>query len=140
MTELGIEGDLHAHPEFHGGPSKALLLITSEGIGELVAAGFPLFHGALGENITTAGLDRRKMRLGQRFALGETVVELAKIRIPCKTIKVYGPAIGKAVYDERVKAGDPDSPRWGLSGFYARVIAPGAIRTGDEIRLLARQE
>src|SRR5579884_2897840 len=40
-TPLGFEGDLHAHPEVHGGPQKALLWITSEGIDELKAAGFP---------------------------------------------------------------------------------------------------
>ena len=53
VTPLGIEGDLHAHPEIHGGPRQALLLISSEGIDELVKDGFPLYPGALGENITT---------------------------------------------------------------------------------------
>ncbi|HXP86921.1 MAG TPA: MOSC domain-containing protein [Bryobacteraceae bacterium] len=136
VTLLGIEGDLHAHPEVHGGPSKALLLITSEGTAELAKEGFPLFPGALGENITTVGLDRRAMRLGQRYAIGEIVVELTKVRSPCRTIQVYGAGIGNAVYDDRVKAGDPTSPRWGLSGFYARVITPGTIQTGDGIELL----
>lgn len=140
MTRLGIEGDLHAHPEIHGGPSKALLVITSEGTAELVAAGFPLFDGALGENITTVGLDRRMMRLGQRYRIGDIVVELAKLRTPCKTIKVYGAAIGKAVYDDRVHEGDYRSPRWGLGGFYARVITPGTIRTGDGIELVGEPE
>jgi len=136
VTRLGIQGDLHAHPEVHGGPSKALLLITSEGTAELVAAGFPLFDGALGENITTLGLDRRAMRPGQRYKIGGIVVELAKLRMPCRTIQVYGPSIGKAVYDDRVDEGDPTSPRWGLGGFYARVITPGTIRTGDGIELV----
>jgi len=35
VTPLGIQGDLHAHPAVHGGPLKALLLITSEGLEEL---------------------------------------------------------------------------------------------------------
>jgi len=135
VTRLGIEGDLHKHPEVHGGPSKALLLITSEGIGELVEAGFPLFPGALGENITTVGLDRRTLRCGQRYQIGEIQVELVKLRTPCKTIRMYGAEIGKAVYDDLANAGDATSPRWGLGGFYARVITPGTIRTGDSIEL-----
>jgi len=65
VEELGLVGDDHAHPQFHGGPRQALLLITSEGIEELVAAGFPLYPGALGENITTKGLDRREWRIGR---------------------------------------------------------------------------
>jgi MOSC domain-containing protein YiiM len=133
LTPLGIDGDLHAHPEIHGGPNKALLLITSEGIEELKDLGFPLFYGALGENLTTLGLDRRSLRIGQRYHIGQTVIELTRIRTPCQTIAVYGDAIGQAVYDQDVKAGDPSSPRWGLSGFYASVVQPGSIFTGDPV-------
>jgi MOSC domain-containing protein YiiM len=136
VTPLGLEGDLHAHPEIHGGPRQALLLITSEGIDELVAAGFPLYPGALGENITTKGLDRRILRVGQRYRLGQVVIELTKMRAPCNTLTQYGAGIHQAVYDDRVKANDPASPRWALSGFYARVVTPGTIYVGDRIALL----
>ena len=39
------------------------------------------------------------------------------------------------MYDARVQAGDPDSPRWGLSGFYASVVRPGPAQAGDPIAL-----
>ena|ERR1051326_3430710 len=133
VTSLGIDGDIHAHPDIHGGEEKALLLITAEGIDELKQAGFPLFYGALGENITTRGLDRRALRLGQRWRMGQVVVELTRMRGPCATIQVYGAGIGAAIYDRDVKAGDPSSPRWGLSGFYAAVLEPGTIRPGETI-------
>jgi MOSC domain-containing protein YiiM len=133
VTPLGIEGDMHAHPAIHGGPLKALLLMTSEGIDELREAGFPVYYGALGENITTRGLDRKGLRLGQRWRIGNIVVELSKVRVPCATIDVYGAAIKDAIYDQVVKAGDPSSPRWGLSGFYASIIKPGPIWPGDPI-------
>jgi MOSC domain-containing protein YiiM len=136
VTPLGIAGDLQAHPQIHGGPLKALLLITSEGIDELTALGFPLFYGALGENLTTVGLDRRMLRTGQRYRAGQAVIELTRIRIPCATLDIYGPGIQKAIYDHDVKVGDPASPRWGLSGFYASVVQPGMVRTGDPILLL----
>jgi len=136
VTPLGVEGDLHAHPAVHGGPLKALLIIASEGVDELREAGFPLFYGALGENITTRGLDRRAMRIGQRWRIGRIVVELTKVRVPCATIRVYGADIGNAIYDQEVKAGDPSSPRWGLSGFYASVVKAGPICVGDPIVLL----
>jgi MOSC domain-containing protein YiiM len=136
VTSLGLEGDGHANPRFHGGPRQALLLITAEGIEELAAAGFPAVPGTLGENITTRGLDRRAFRIGQRWRIGSgVVIELTKIRVPCKTLNVIGRGIQAAIYDEMVKAGDPSSPRWGLSGFYAKVIAPGVIQPGDVIQL-----
>ncbi len=133
VTQLGIDGDLHAHPEIHGGPIKALLLITSEGIEELKNLGFPLFHGALGENLTISGLDRRTLRIGQRWRIGQAVIELTRIRTPCQTIEIYGAGIGRAVYDQDVQAGDPSSPRWGLSGFYASVVQSGSIWPGDAV-------
>jgi MOSC domain-containing protein YiiM len=136
VNSLGIIGDEHAHPEFHGGPRQALLLITAEGIDELIAQGFPLFYGALGENITTRGLDRRWMRSGQRYRIGEIMIELTKLRQPCDQLSVYGPGIQRAVYDAPVRAGDIASPRWALGGFYASVMQTGTIRTGDPIELL----
>lgn len=136
LTVQGILGDSWAHPQIHGGPHKAVLIVTSEGITELVAQGYPLYHGALGENLTTEGLDRRQMRPGQRYRAGMTLLEITKVRVPCSTLEVYGPGIRQAIYDPQVKAGDVGSPRWGLSGFYARVVRPGVIHPHDIITLV----
>jgi MOSC domain-containing protein YiiM len=136
VTAEGIRGDRWSHPDIHGGPNQALLLITSEGIDELIEQGFPLFPGALGENLTTLGLDRRQMRIGQRFRAGEVFFELTKRRAPCATLNMYGPGIQQAIFDTQVKAGDPSSLRWGLSGFYARVLRSGTLRSQDPIALI----
>jgi MOSC domain-containing protein YiiM len=136
VTAEGIRGDGWAHPDIHGGPNQALLVITSEGIDELIAQGYPLFPGALGENLTTLGLDRRLLRAGQRYRAGEVFIELTKRRAPCTTLNVYGPGIQHAIFDSQVNAGDSSSPRWGLSGFYARVLRAGTIRPGDPITLV----
>jgi len=137
LTPLGFAGDGHAHPQIHGGPRKAILIVTSEGIDELKEQGFPLYHGALGENLTTTGLDRRSVRVGQRYRIGEVLVEITKLRQPCDTLSVYGfGRIQKAVYDQEVKDGNPASPRWGLGGFYASVVKTGTIHPGDPIQLV----
>jgi MOSC domain-containing protein YiiM len=136
VTLEGIRGDSWAHPQIHGGPNQALLLITTEGIGQLIAQGYPVYPGALGENLTTIGLDRRQMRIGQRYRAGDVMLEITKMRTPCSTLKVYGDSIGNAIYDARVKAGDASTPRWGLAGFYARVLRSGFIRPKDIIELI----
>jgi MOSC domain-containing protein YiiM len=133
---LGIAGDSYGHPEIHGGPNQAILVISSEGIAELTALGYPLYPGALGENITTIGLDRTQWRSGQRWRIGHAIVEFTTVRAPCSQLSVYGPGIQKAIYDAMVDAGDPSSPRWALGGFYASVIQPGPVRPGDPISLL----
>src|SRR5579864_1300411 len=138
VTPEGILGDCCEHPKIHGGPNQALFLITSEGIGELIAQGYALYPGALGENITTQGLDRRQLRAGQRYRTGEVLFELTKIRTPCTTLDVYDPSLKLAIYDAQVKAGDPSSPRWALSGFYARVLKAGTIRPHDIIEMVAQ--
>ena len=136
VTPAGILGDRWAHPDIHGGPKQAVLLITSEGIEELIAQGYPLFPGALGENLTISGLDRQQMRVGQRYRVGEVLLELTKLRGPCTGLDVYGRGIQRAIYDSQVKAGDPSTPRWGLSGFYALVLKVGTIRPHDIIALV----
>jgi MOSC domain-containing protein YiiM len=137
VTPLGLAGDRHAHPAVHGGPLKAVLLIASEVVDSLAARGFPVFHGALGENLTTGGIDVARIRIGDRIRAGGAVLEITQPRIPCSALDVYGPGIQQEIYDKQVKALDPSSPRWGMSGFYARVLVPGYVRTGDIIAVEA---
>ena len=137
LTPAGVAGDSWRY-RFHGGPKQAVLLITLEGIGELVAQGFPLHPGALGENLTTQGLDRHALRFGQRLQVGDATIELTKMRQPCATLNVYGTGVQAAMYDARVAKGDPESPLWGLSGFYASVVQPGTVRPGDMFAPAAR--
>jgi len=133
---LGIAGDHQAHPQFHGGPRQAILLISNEAIGELVALGFPLYPGALGENITTQGVDHKQWRAGQRWRVGHAILQLTKVRQPCNQLSPYGKGIQKALFDADCDAGDWMSPRWGMSGFYASVVQPGMVRPGDPVVLL----
>jgi MOSC domain-containing protein YiiM len=136
VTALGVEGDGHAHAEIHGGPGRAVLLITSEGIQELAALGFPLTYGSLGENLTTQGIGRSEWRVGQRWRIGaEVMIEITKRRAPCQQLNVYGPGLQAAIYDALSRDGDPSSPKWGLSGVYASVVRPGLLRPGDTIVL-----
>lgn len=139
ITPLGIAGDLHAHPAIHGGPDKAVLIIGSEVVDELAARGYPVFYGALGENLTTRGISVRDLRVGDQLRAGSALLEITEPRGPCSALIVYGESIKQEIYDTRVKARDAKSPRWGLSGFYARVLQPGLVRPNDLISLVAAQ-
>ena len=111
-------------------------MIGVEAIDHLRSFGYPLFHGALGENLTVAGLDRSRMRFGQLYRAGGVLLELSKMREPCATLDEYGIGIQRLMFDKFVKDGDFASPKWGLSGFYARVLEPGSIRVYDTITLV----
>jgi MOSC domain-containing protein YiiM len=136
LGPLGIAGDHQAHPQFHGGPRQAVLLIAYEAIAELIAMGFPLYPGALGENITTQGVDHKQWRAGQRWRVGQAIIEFTKLREPCRQLNVYGTGIQKSMYDAKAKAGDPSSPKWAMGGFYATVVRPGVVRSGDPVMLM----
>jgi MOSC domain-containing protein YiiM len=136
ISEEGLEGDSHAHPGIHGGPRKAILLIAAEVIDDLTARGYPLFYGALGENLTTRDLPLAQLRIGDRLTAGGALIEITQPRGPCSALHVYGESLKNQIYDARVKALDPQSPRWGMSGLYARVLEPGYASTNDMVYLV----
>jgi MOSC domain-containing protein YiiM len=137
ITPLGMEGDMHAHPNIHGGPLQAILLVSAEVVDELKERGFPVFYGALGENLTTRGIDIARLRIGDQLRAGGALLEITKPRGPCSALDIYGEHLKYEVYDKRVKARDPGSPRWGRSGFYASVLSPGPVAPGDPISVIA---
>ena len=138
IAPLGIEGDLHAHPNIHGGPLKAILIVASEVVDALAARGYPLFYGALGENLTTRGIDIRRIRIGDRIRVGGAQLEITQPRGPCSALDIYGESLQQEIYDRKVKQRDFSSPRWGMSGFYAGVTAAGPVRVGDAISLVSQ--
>jgi MOSC domain-containing protein YiiM len=135
VTPLGLAGDRHAHPNIHGGPRKAVLIVFAEAIELLKSRGFPIYAGALGENLTVRGIDHSQVSPGQRFRAGTALLEITEVRRPCDTLDVYG-AIQGEIFDGAVKSGEASSPRWGMSGFYAAVVEAGWVRTNDIISLV----
>jgi MOSC domain-containing protein YiiM len=135
---LGIEGDRQAHPQIHGGPGQAILIIAAEVVDDLNARGYPLFYGALGENLTTRGLAIGDLRVGDEIRAGSALLEITKPRGPCSQLDIYGPALKYDLTDAQVRAGDYTSPRWGMSGFYARVLSPGQVQPDDPIAVVSK--
>lgn len=136
LTREGLEGDGHRNLKYHGGPNKAVLMVSAETLDELKGAGYPVFPGAIGENLTVTGLDPARWRSGQRYRIGdEVVIELTTLRTPCSNLDVYKPEIKAELYDSKCKAGDPGTPKWARGGFYARVIHEGLLVPGAPVTL-----
>ena len=124
-----LAGDAQADLRVHGGPDKAVYAYASEDYlwweGELDS---PLELGTFGENLTTEGLDLSRVVIGERWAVGTTVLEVAQTRQPCFKL---GIRMGDASFVRRF-----DSAR--RFGVYLRIKKPGELGVGDDIHLVSR--
>ena len=140
VAGLGVEGDAHLgetvqhRVRVREDPTKPNLrqvhLIHSELFDELALAGFALKSGAIGENITTRGLDLLALPKGTRLYLGEcAVVEVTGLRNPCKQIEAFRPGLlaQLTVRDE----GGRVTIKSGIMGI---VLVGGEVRVGDAIK------
>jgi MOSC domain-containing protein YiiM len=133
VTRFGIEGDGHRDTEHHGGPDRALCLFSIEQIEALQAEGHPVEPGALGENLTLAGLDWALVQPDDFFRLGEEVlVQITRYTSPCLNVRA---AFLDGVYS---RVSQKRHPGW--SRVYARVLVPGEIATGDPVERLTPAE
>ena len=136
VSELGVLGDRHNHPQHHGGPLKAILLVAAEAVEELRGRGYPVYSGALGENLTTCGLNYRQLPVGTRLRAGGALLQITLPRKPCAALDIFGGTLKDELTDPDIKTLGDASPRWGLSGLYASVIEPGSVRAGDIIAVV----
>ena len=92
LTGLGVQGDAHCGTTVKhrsrvatdaGAPNlRQVHLLHVELFDELVEAGFAVFAGDMGENVTTRGLDLLALPIGARLHLGEqAVIELTGLAI-----------------------------------------------------------
>ena len=124
---LGLAGDRHRDTQNHGGPQRALCLYSWERIRALHAEGHPIVPGAIGENVTIAGLDWDLVVPGARIRMGpEVEVEVTSYTSPCSNI---ADAFLDGDFSRVLQRHYP-----GWSRVYARVLHPGAIRVGDAVQ------
>ena len=134
-VEVGVEGlagDEQGDRRVHGGPDKAIHHYPREHYAtwaeEIGAHPLLAMPGAFGENLSTTGVSEADLCLGDRLRLGTALVEVSQGRQPCWKLS---DRFGIADMARRVQ----DS---GRSGWYYRVLAPGAVQAGDTLELLER--
>ena len=128
VTPLGLIGDRQRNGEVHGGPDRALCLYSLERILALQKEGHPIFPGAIGENVTIAGLAWPMVQPGARLRLGKDVlVEVTKFTVPCNNLIPY------FIQGDYSRVSQTRYPSW--SRVYARVLQAGTIQAGDPVEI-----
>lgn len=130
VREYGLHGDVQADRQHHGGVWKAVYLLSDSDVEPWVPEfGGPIPAGYFGENLRVTGVDTSQLQIGTVLEVGAggLRLEITTPRIPCQT------------FAHRV-----DKPRWvrrfteaGRPGAYARVLSPGPVESGDEIRVVS---
>ena len=141
LAGLGIEGDAHQGETVKHrsrvaiDPTQPNLrqvhLIHAELHDELRAAGFTVSAGQMGENITTRGIDLLGLPTGTRLHVGDTaVIEVTGLRNPCAQLDRVQPGLMAAVLGR-----DEHGNLVRKAGIMSIVLADGAVRPGDPIRV-----
>lgn len=136
VRPLGLVGDEQADLTVHGGLAKAVYAYPSEhyGFWQTVRAqarvapwGEALAPGAMGENLTLAGLLEAELWIGDRLRLPGCVLAVSEPRLPCFK---FDAAMGFAQAGRLMRQS-------GYSGFYLTVVEPGVVAGGDAVELIA---
>lgn len=122
----GLEQDVQVDTENHGGRDQAVYLYSmddyawwSEQLGML------LEPGTFGENLTLSTLPEL-LYIGDRFAIGNVLLEVTAPRIPCVTLAARMNDTGFVKKFSRANR----------PGVYARVLQEGNLQAGDPVSYL----
>ena len=128
----GLAGDDVCDLRHHGGDDQAVYAYAREDLDRWAAElGHPLSSGSFGENLTTIGIDVGATLVGEHWAIGESLLlEVSDPRTPCRTFARFLDERGWIKrFTERAE-----------SGTYLRVLTPGPVSAGDEIRIVRRPD
>ena len=132
LTFLGFAGDKVGDPSVHGGHDKAVHFYPVEHYAAW-AEDFRASHqephpllqrlGGFGENIAASFMTESLVCIGDRFRIGNALVEISQGRQPCWKID----------HHFGLKGMTAGVIRTGRSGFYFRVIEEGVVNPDDGI-------
>lgn len=141
LAGLGVEGDAHAgttvkhRSRVARNPNAPNLrqvhLIHVELHDELRAKGFDVAPGAMGENITTSGIDLLSLPAGTLLRIGkDAVLEVTGLRNPCAQLDGLQEGLMAAVL-----ARDVRGKLVRKAGVMSVVMAGGDVHAGDPIQV-----
>ncbi|TQM43961.1 MOSC domain-containing protein [Pseudonocardia cypriaca] len=131
LTAAGVQGDTICETKHHGGPDQAVYAYAAEDLAFWTAElGQEFRPGGVGENLTVSGVDCTGAVLGERWQVGDAVLQVRSCRTPCRVFAGF-----RAVPDlvkRFIAAGRP--------GAYLAVERQGLVRAGDTVELLDRPD
>jgi MOSC domain-containing protein YiiM len=138
---LGVDGDAHAGATVRhrsrvernaAQPNlRQVHLIHTELHNELRSKGFTIEPGAMGENITTQGIDLLALPAGTRLRLGrEAIVEVTGLRTPCGQLNGVSEGLQAAVLGR-----DAEGNVVRKAGVMSIVVAGGDVFPDDPIEV-----
>ncbi|MBZ5736707.1 MOSC domain-containing protein [Nocardioides mangrovi] len=131
---LGLDGDRVSNTKHHGGLDKAVYAFAREDLDHWERElGREIRDGLFGENLTTRGIDVNAAEIGERWRIGDAVLEVSSVRTPCRVFQAW------------LKQDGFDTTSWarrftaaGRPGPYLRVVEEGVIEAGDTVEVVHR--
>jgi len=125
----GVVGDTVVDRKHHGGYDKAVYAYAYEDAlwwAEKIGRDMPA--GSFGENLTTEGIDVTHAVIGERWQIGDLLLEVAEPRIPCSVFSGFWdrPTLIKEFTEAN------------RSGAYLRIIDEAMIEKGNAISVASR--
>jgi MOSC domain-containing protein YiiM len=141
LPGLGVAGDAHCgdrvkhRSRVAKDPTQPNLrqvhLVHAELFDELAPKGFAIAPGAIGENVSTRGIDLLGLPTGTRLGLGAAaVIEVTGLRNPCVQLDRFAPGLMAATLDRDAAGGLVRK-----AGIMAVVLAGGEVFPGDAIAI-----
>src|SRR3954449_1638408 len=129
LRGVNLRGDDQADRTVHGGPDKAIYAYGAEDTElweeELESS---LGPGAFGENLTVRGIPVSEAVIGERWAVGSALLEVAQPRLPCFKL---GLRMGDPRFLRRFAVAN-------RPGAYLRILGEGDIGAADRIDVVRR--
>lgn len=129
LRRLNLDGDGQGDLDGHGGEQRAVLVYQADSYRywRRELGRDDLEYGCFGENFTVEGLPDDEVCVGDRYRVGEAVVEVTQPRVTC--------------YRVGLRTGEPRMAALLVAhhrpGFYLRVLTEGHVQAGDEIVKIA---
>lgn len=131
LESTGVRGDTVVDTEQHGRWFQAVYSFDVEDFAHWsTELGVRLGPGNAGENLTLSETGCSDALIGERWAVGDTVLRVTGPRMPCRVFAAFWAR--------------PDLIKWftrfGRPGAYLAVERAGEVRAGNEVRVLSRPE